>query len=575
MSDELPSAFPSLAAPVPSEEQTLEGPRYVDPVLLGEGGMGRVYAVRDRRLGRTVAMKVARDGRAEARLEREARVTAALDHPGIVTVLDTGRDEQGRAFYTMELVRGRTLSAVSRDPRDPRARLAALRLFHTACEAVAHAHDRGVVHCDLKPTNVMVGARDELLVVDWGLARFLDEPVRNEVVGTPGYWAPEQAAGAACDARTDVWGLGSILHELLHGGPPSVPLAPSEHTELDAILACCLAPDPDARFADAGALAEDVRAWLEGRLVGAHQYSPAALLRHALWPYRWGLAVILGLASIAVVGLVLTNRTVVRERDLAQRSNARATAAMEDARQHQVELLQVLARDALLEERSEDARALALEALDLSHDPVSRGILAALPPDPPRHLGTLPCDGWPSWDGAVLCPTEQGLRLVEADGTGWTRDDPGAREVVFSGHRIYLRPGRGLLVLDRATGETLEHRRAEPVPTVHRPARDVFLRTQRQRAWTEQRDVAVCEDSAVSAADAGPSGLYTVRRRPHIARSTTKSTISAKDVFSGLVSNAFNAARASSAFRRARAIVSSIAPVSRSNPIAVSRSPSC
>lgn len=190
----------------------LSGTRYEIVEPIGRGGMGAVYRVGDRELGREVALKVLQvGGRGEAaRLATEARVLARLEHPGIVPVHDAGVLPDGRPFYTMKLVRGSRLDVLAPGMATVPERL---RLLLRVADAVAFAHAHGVVHRDLTPANVMVGPFGEVLVLDWGVARVgRDEPdadagdaaageppegatAHGTIVGTPGFMAPEQARG--------------------------------------------------------------------------------------------------------------------------------------------------------------------------------------------------------------------------------------------------------------------------------------------------------------------------------------------------------------------------------------------
>ena len=221
--------------------------RYEDLGLVGQGGMGEVRRVFDRELRRPLAMKIMRPGLPEVadapeRFALEARITAGLQHPGIVPVHDAGHLPDGRLYYTMRLVEGRTLrQVITLLHEPPPADAPALTLwevvehFRRVCEAVAFAHSRGVVHRDLKPSNVMVGAFGEVLVLDWGLAQPVlppDEaqegPRPRPVVGTPAYLAPELARGdvGAEGPAADVYALGAILYEILSGRPPYVGATP-------------------------------------------------------------------------------------------------------------------------------------------------------------------------------------------------------------------------------------------------------------------------------------------------------------------------------------------------------------
>jgi serine/threonine-protein kinase len=279
--------------------------RYRDLGLIGVGGLGEVRRVHDSQLDRAIAMKVIRGdllGNAEAvgRFVEEAHVSAQLQHPGIVPVHELGRMSDGRLYFTMKEVRGRTLTDVIGEFHHPEASEWTLRrlldVFVKVSEAVGYAHARGVVHRDLKPDNVMVGAHGEVLVLDWGIAKLLatGDAVRGAspdtaaegatrigtIAGTAAYMSPEQAVGAVdrVDARSDVYALGAILYEVLAGRRPytgrgilgqvlagrPAPLPPGIPDELQALVERAMAREPADRFADATAIAVEARAWLDG-----------------------------------------------------------------------------------------------------------------------------------------------------------------------------------------------------------------------------------------------------------------------------------------------------------------------
>lgn len=292
--------------------------RYTVLEEIGRGGMGAVYRVRDEALGREAAMKVTAATGAhselDARLGLEAAVLAGLEHPGIVPVHDAGLLADGRRYYVMKLVRGETLE---RHAEAVRGLYERLRLFERITEPVAFAHARGLVHRDLKPGNVMVGPFGEVLVMDWGVAKVLGgerREARDEgragsggglppgvtdpgaVMGTPGFMAPEQAAGAAAgvDQRADVFALGAILRALLEGLTVPKPVR--------AIVARAMAPDPAGRYADADALGADVRRFLAGAPVAAYTESWLERAARRLRPYR--MAILLVLAYLAMRVLV-------------------------------------------------------------------------------------------------------------------------------------------------------------------------------------------------------------------------------------------------------------------------------
>lgn len=278
--------------------------RLVGPI--GAGGMGAVFDVEDERLGRHVALKIVDvpldgEGPAEALLG-EARVLAGLEHPGLVPVHDAGRLADGRAFYAMKLVRGDRLDAhLARVPLLNER----LRLFLRVTEPVAFAHAHGILHGDLKPSNVMVGPFGEVLVLDWGLARALApqgaEATAPGPTGTPGFMAPEQASGGAVDARADVFGLGALLDASLRVAPES-----PRPRALAAIVARATAADRNGRYPDVSSLAADVARLLDGERVEAH--AEGILERAVRLLKRHRVAVGLVLAYLAARGLFILFR---------------------------------------------------------------------------------------------------------------------------------------------------------------------------------------------------------------------------------------------------------------------------
>jgi len=259
--------------------------RYTLLDRLGSGGMGVVFRGHDRELDRAVAIKVtalATDADAE-RLRAEARTLARLEHPGIVAVHDVGRLPDGRVFTVMMLVRGERL-----DARAAQVPLAdRLRLFDRVCDAVAFAHDKGVVHGDLKPANIMVGAHGEVLVLDWGGGR------------TPGYAAPESSTQPV-DARADVYALGRILHGLLRDATGRT-VRP-----LNSIVMRASEADPAARYQAVADLAADVRRFIDGGAVTAHRETVGERTMRLALAYRTPIALVL--AYLVMRGLLLLAR---------------------------------------------------------------------------------------------------------------------------------------------------------------------------------------------------------------------------------------------------------------------------
>jgi CRP-like cAMP-binding protein len=282
-----------------------DGWRIQDLGLVGRGGMSHVHKVRDETLGREVAVKVLRPGLAkdERALEafvREAQTTAQLDHPNIPPVYALAAEKRIHCF-AMKLLRGATLDQAlqARASTGPGAApslssdvlFAALEVMVRACDAVAFAHSRGILHCDLKPQNIMVAEHGQIYVVDWGFARPKPgaKPAEaGHVFGTPAYMAPEQARGESdkLDERTDIFQLGAVLYRILAGKAPfAAPTAeaalerarqcvwiPPEQAapergvprRLSAICAKAMAEDPSERYASAADLRKDLEEFIRG-----------------------------------------------------------------------------------------------------------------------------------------------------------------------------------------------------------------------------------------------------------------------------------------------------------------------
>jgi serine/threonine protein kinase len=258
--------------------------------VIGRGGMGVVWHARDLSLGRDVAIKVVApyltDPSFSARLRREARILARLEHPAIVPIYDVGILEDESVWYVMRLVRGTRLDVVAANGP---GRGELLRTVERLCEAVAYAHAHQVLHRDLKPANVMLGPFGEVIVLDWGVARDANwnadggsqaeiedsdgstgHPAEvitrtGTVIGTPGYMPPEQEAGGIIDERADVYGLGAILRDLcaVHADPVPRSLA--------AIRDRAIASLPEDRYPSAIALRDDIRRFLDGERVLAYK----------------------------------------------------------------------------------------------------------------------------------------------------------------------------------------------------------------------------------------------------------------------------------------------------------------
>ncbi|HKY52193.1 MAG TPA: protein kinase [Candidatus Limnocylindria bacterium] len=279
MRDVPPEQQGAAARPERTPEGRLLAERYRLIDRIDEGGAGEVWQARDERLGRDVAIKLLGAKADDAFRERfadEARRAAAVVHPNVVTVFDEGRDGED-AFMVMELVRGRTLRDVVAD-RGPLRPHEAARFITQIAAALDAAHEAGVIHCDVKPANVIVDPEGTAKLTDFGIARAARGPREHELIGTARYIAPERIEGKAPTERSDVYSLGLVAYELLAGRPPNAEMetedllrvrldgrAPSLRSvrvgisdAIDAVVAKALARDPQTRYASAGAFARDL-----------------------------------------------------------------------------------------------------------------------------------------------------------------------------------------------------------------------------------------------------------------------------------------------------------------------------
>jgi serine/threonine protein kinase len=321
----------------------LEGTRYSLGERLARGGMGVVYAAMDEKLGRRVALKVLdapdQSGQLARRLIREAQVLAQLEHPGIVPVHDVGTLRDARVFYTMKFVEGRRLDEHVRTvPSTPDR----LRLFLRICEAVASAHARGVLHRDLKPANVMIGLFGEVLVLDWGLAKLLHEPVgdgaisngdrgtlltsaaasagngadttehsavtgQGAVMGTPGFMSPEQARGEnnRVDERSDIFSLGAVLRFLISGDSNDTTGVGTLDKSLEAVCSKALAAEPVDRYTSALELSRDIERYLDGLSVSARKETALDTLLRFWKKHNVAILLILAYLLMRIVLLVI------------------------------------------------------------------------------------------------------------------------------------------------------------------------------------------------------------------------------------------------------------------------------
>ncbi len=363
--------------------------RYLLKKLHAQGGMGEIWLAEDKDIGRQVALKRIRKGMDGCRVPflLEAQVTGQLEHPGVVPVHEVGNDEEGRPFYVMKFVHGRTLKDAIHDyhlaprpggqvgevPREVQW-LRLLQVFIDLCHTVAYAHSRGVLHRDLKPENVMVGPYGETLVLDWGLAKVVGQaeaegvpqaPILSSgeyeatragrIKGTPSYMSPESATGkpADIDERSDIYLLGATLYHILTGkaprnvktmpefleqikAPPPPPrrLNAAVPRPLEAICLKAIAQAKEDRYASASELAEDVNRFLVGE--------PVAAYRETVWERAWRWCrkhrVLIGRSAAAAAVLALLGfgfykfKEMQRQWEDERQENARSLQEAEDRR---------------------------------------------------------------------------------------------------------------------------------------------------------------------------------------------------------------------------------------------------
>lgn len=364
--------------PAGTRSKTTGNP-YVLKSVHGKGGLGLVWLARDSRLNRDVALKQLLPNH-ESSPEtihgflKEAQITAQLEHPNIVPVYELGPQDTGdEPYYTMRLIRGKTLAdAIGEFHRHDEAKHSPLRqrqllaAFMAVCNAIAFAHDRGVIHRDLKPQNIVLGDFGEVIVLDWGLAKLVGQPESSDtaqpghgdfvslsdtadtektkagrVLGTPSYMAPEQAAGdtEAIGPATDIYGLGAILFSILTGKPPHsgtmvltlldkiangpTPQArewnPRIPPALNAICAKAMERSSDKRYPAAGQLASDIERWLADEPVSA--FRDPLITRAVRWA-KGHKVLVVGAAVLLVTALVALSVNSVMIRAEKQRTEA-------------------------------------------------------------------------------------------------------------------------------------------------------------------------------------------------------------------------------------------------------------
>jgi WD40 repeat protein/tRNA A-37 threonylcarbamoyl transferase component Bud32 len=357
-----PPGLPSLDASDQAADASRTFGDYEELELVARGGMGIVYRARHRTLNRITALKLVGLGhlhhpQTRQRFRLEAEAAAKLDHPNITPVYEVG-EENGQPFLAMKFCEGGSLAELIQGERQPgqlNAKRAA-RIVAQVARAVHHAHERGVLHRDLKPANILMDSAEVPMVTDFGLARLLDQDASitatGSVLGTPAYMSPEQTAGRPDQVTiaTDIWGIGTILYELLAGVPPfrgsttaqlirsiaedAPPRLSCVDRDLETICLKCLAKEANCRYGSALAVAEDLERWERGEPI---------LARPAAWAERVGKwvrrnpaqAALMAFSSLSVMAFI---STLVVSQARLQTANERIQAQSEQRRQQTVRL---------------------------------------------------------------------------------------------------------------------------------------------------------------------------------------------------------------------------------------------
>jgi WD40 repeat protein/serine/threonine protein kinase len=501
------SAFAEKGRHIPASE--------AGEATIGAGGMGRVLLAFDEHLERLLALKESHAGQSggqpsswqatpasQARFLQEARITGALQHPNIVPVHELGlRGDRRQPYYTMRLVRGRSMAEALEQAQDLRARLALLPHMADLCHAIAYAHSQRVVHRDIKPDNVMIGEFGETVVLDWGIAKVLDaqrpSPVSlalppggslssasssatlGGLLGTPAYMAPERVLPqpGPVDPQGDIWALGVVLYQLLTGTHPVPwgdmaetmawlqdpsqrvePVAqrcPDAPTELASIAMRCLQRDQSKRYQDAREVARDIERYQAGERVVAHRYTTWEIVRHSVSrnPALSAGVAVGALAAVLAGGLLWDNHNTRLEAERLRRQKAFESV--------------LLAQDASNDGRPLEAKARLRSAIEVEDMQLARTLWRQLKAQPlmwSRELHTEVTGLSFSPDGASLAVAKASPELLLMDTL--TRAE---RPLAGSGENLYVvawSGGGDILAAGAGNGDLLLWTLPDPQPRV-------------------------------------------------------------------------------------------------------------
>jgi eukaryotic-like serine/threonine-protein kinase len=312
------------------KELTQLSEKYSAGEFLNEGGMKKILLCHDFFTDRDVAMAVPKDELDAEGIDRfieEARITASLEHPNIVPVHELSIDE-GRPFFTMKILGGENLGSVIKKMNQAEYQQRyhqqyMLEIFLKVCDAIGFAHSKGILHLDIKPSNIQINEYGEVLICDWGLAKYLDQKSdkSNKVIGTPGYMAPELIEGGDLSEKADIYSLGSLLytilvHKLPFGGSESETIKQNVlagaviepeglPASLKAVILKALGNKPELRYSDCEYMAEDIRAYLNGFATTAERAGFVTLF--LLMIKRYKVLFITILSSLILLAIVTTS----------------------------------------------------------------------------------------------------------------------------------------------------------------------------------------------------------------------------------------------------------------------------
>ncbi|WP_372367088.1 protein kinase [Candidatus Uabimicrobium sp. HlEnr_7] len=374
---------------------------YIIEEKLGEGGMGAVYKVRDDQLRRSVALKVIIGSGAlgEKQIQRflnEARATASLKHPNIVEVYEIGTKPQN--YFTMELIKGRSLLSLIRS-KNLSSQKAAIIMIKCS-EALHYAHRKGIIHRDIKPANIMMENNQEPKIMDFGLAKDVENDEQlsqaGDVLGTLVYMSPEQASGEEIDARSDIYSLGASLYEILSKRPPFQSessmnllyqvftedpielrlLNPDIPRDLEAICLKCLHKKPEKRYQTAKELAKDLNNFIYNRPVHAQPITTWIRIQKSIRRHKKSFIFLMSLIIVLAIGIysyivvtrqakqeaVDAKKIALREKDKAQREKEKAQREEEKAQKQKQKALEEKQKAKEAEQKAKEAEQKAKTA---------------------------------------------------------------------------------------------------------------------------------------------------------------------------------------------------------------------